>query len=94
MDAEAESLPVYYMIDCAHPTHFERVVSGDGAWRDRIRGLRPNASTLSHAELDEAPELDEGDPRNPGARCTAMRDRLPQLTVLGGAAARITATWR
>ena len=84
VDAQTEPLPAYYMVNCAHPTHFEQVVARDAPWRERIRGLRPNASTMSHAELDEAPELDDGDPSDLGARCAALRDRLPQLTVLGG----------
>ena len=46
------------MINCAHPTHFEAVVAGGGAWTERIQGLRANASTMSHAELDEAEDLE------------------------------------
>jgi homocysteine S-methyltransferase len=53
----------YYMINCAHPTHFDGVLATGDAWRERIRGLRANASTKSHAELDEAEELDDGDPQ-------------------------------
>ena len=43
-----------------------------------------DASTKSHAELDEATELDEGDPADLGARYAALRATLPQLNVLGG----------
>ena len=65
------------MINCAHPTHFDDVLEA-ATWRERIRGLRANASTRSHAELDEAEELDDGDPARPRralrARCaTAAR---------------------
>jgi S-methylmethionine-dependent homocysteine/selenocysteine methylase len=84
VDAEAATPPAYFMINCAHPTHFAGIVEGGGAWRDRIRGLRANASTKSHAELDEATELDEGDPADLGARYGALRSSLPNLTVLGG----------
>ena len=66
------------MINCAHPTHFDDVLATDEAWRDRIRGLRANASTMSHDELDEAEELDDGDPADLGARYAALRERLPQ----------------
>jgi homocysteine S-methyltransferase len=55
-----------------------------GVWRERIRGLRANASRMSHAELDEAPELDEGDPPDLGARYAALGADLPNLCVLGG----------
>ena len=76
--------PAYYMINCAHPTHFEDVLGDGGAWTERIRGLRANASTRSHAELDEATELDEGDPADLGARYAALRAGLPRLNVVGG----------
>jgi S-methylmethionine-dependent homocysteine/selenocysteine methylase len=72
------------MINCAHPTHFEDVVATGDGWRERIRGLRANASTMSHDELDEAEELDDGDPHDLGARYAALRTALPRLNVLGG----------
>jgi homocysteine S-methyltransferase len=73
-----------FMLNCAHPTHFEDVLRGDGPWRERIRGLRANASRMSHAELDAAEELDPGDPEDLAARYLALRERLPRLTILGG----------
>jgi len=84
VDAETDSGPAYYMINCAHPTHFDSVIEGGAPWAGRIRGLRANASTKSHAELDEAEELDEGDPDDLGPRYAALRGKLPNLNVLGG----------
>jgi S-methylmethionine-dependent homocysteine/selenocysteine methylase len=84
VDEESGGTPAYYMINCAHPTHFEGTLEARGPWLERIRGLRANASTKSHAELDEATELDEGDPDDLGRRYAALRERLPQLNVLGG----------
>jgi S-methylmethionine-dependent homocysteine/selenocysteine methylase len=81
---DAEAPAAYYMINCAHPTHFEDVLAGGESWAERIRGLRANASTKSHAELDEATELDAGDPADLGARYADLRTRLPRLNVLGG----------
>jgi S-methylmethionine-dependent homocysteine/selenocysteine methylase len=83
VDAETDGAPAYFMINCAHPTHFDGVVT-DGAWRERVRGVRANASTMSHAELDEATELDDGDPADLGARYAALREGLPTLNVVGG----------
>jgi homocysteine S-methyltransferase len=60
------------------------VLDDGGAWTERIRGLRANASTLSHAELDEAEELDDGDPADLAARYVGLVGRLPRLAVLGG----------
>ena len=84
VDAATDAASGYYMINCAHPTHFEAVLEPGAAWRERIGALRANASTKSHAELDEAEELDEGDPVDLAARYAAVRDKLPRLTVLGG----------
>lgn len=84
MDGETGGAPAYYMINCAHPTHFDDVLSDHEAWHDRIRGLRANASTKSHAELDEATELDMGDPADLGRRYAGLRAKLPELNVLGG----------
>ena len=84
VDAETLGSPAYYMVNCAHPSHFAGVVADGGAWRDRIAGLRANASAQSHAELDAAEELDEGDPVALGADYVALRAHLPAVTVLGG----------
>ena len=72
------------MVNCAHPTHFSDVLEPGAAWTERIRGVRANASRLSHAELDEAEELDEGDPEELASEYAALRERLPALSVLGG----------
>jgi homocysteine S-methyltransferase len=72
------------MVNCAHPSHFADVVEVGGDWLGRISGLRANASTLSHAELDEAEELDDGNPGELGAGYASLRDRLRNVTVLGG----------
>ena len=82
VDAATGAAPAYYMINCAHPTHFEAAL--DGPWVERVRGLRANASRLSHAELDAATELDAGDPLDLGARYAALTAKLPRLNVLGG----------
>ena len=84
VDRATDGDAIQFMVNCAHPTHFAGVLAGGGAWRDRIGGLRANASTLSHAELDAAEELDDGDPADLAARCVALRELLPNLTVVGG----------
>lgn len=83
-DAETDDAAVYYMINCAHPTHFAGTLQEGGAWRHRIRGLRANASKLSHAELDEATDLDDGDPEELAEQYWALREQLPGLAVFGG----------
>ncbi len=84
VDARTDGAAAYFMINCAHPRHFEGVLEPASAWTDRIRGLRANASKLSHAELDEAEELDEGNPEELASDYVGLRDRLPELHVLGG----------
>ena len=84
VDEQTDRGPAYFMINCAHPSHFDGVLEAGEPWQARIRGLRANASTKSHAELDEATELDEGDPVDLGARYAALGATLPELNVLGG----------
>ena len=84
VDAETGGSVAYFMINCAHPSHFAGTLEADGAWRERIGGLRANASAKSHAELDEADELDEGDPDALGAEHRALRPNLGGVAVLGG----------
>ena len=74
----------YYMINCAHPSHFDRVLDSGEEWTDRIRGIRANASCKSHAELDESEELDDGDPTAFGQLYVGLRRQLRNLTVVGG----------
>jgi S-methylmethionine-dependent homocysteine/selenocysteine methylase len=76
--------PAYYMINCAHPTHFVGTLAAGEPWLDRIRGVRANASTKSHAELDEATELDDGNPAELALQYRELKGKLPQLNVLGG----------
>ena len=71
------------MVNCAHPTHFADVLDDGGRGRP-LHGIRANASTKSHAELDEAEELDDGDPGDLAAQYLQLGERLPHLTVLGG----------
>lgn len=81
---EATGGPAYYMINCAHPSHFAGVLREGAAWTRRIGGLRANASAKSHAELNEAVELDRGDPGAMAADYQALRSLLPGLRVVGG----------
>jgi S-methylmethionine-dependent homocysteine/selenocysteine methylase len=83
-DGETRAHPVYYMINCAHPAHFSEVLRAGGVWRERIRGLRANASARSHAELDAATELDAGDAPALASQYRALRELLPGLVVAGG----------
>lgn len=84
IDEATSAYPAYYMINCAHPSHFESVLRAEEPWVSRIRGLRANASRMSHAELDEATELDAGDPVGLGSEYAELKMRLPALSVMGG----------
>jgi S-methylmethionine-dependent homocysteine/selenocysteine methylase len=83
VDGATGNGPAYYMINCAHPTHFEGVIGG-GSWVERLRGLRANASRRSHQELNEAPDLDDGDPVELGGQYRDLLRRHPHINVLGG----------
>ena len=61
VDDATDGAPAYYLVNCAHPTHFQHLLGSSASWMGRIKGVRANASTMSHAELDVATELDRGD---------------------------------
>lgn len=85
VDDATSRYPTYFMINCAHPSHFASVLHGNEPWAARIRGLRANASKMSHAELNEAPELDAGNPIELGQEYAALRkQQLKHLNVMGG----------
>jgi S-methylmethionine-dependent homocysteine/selenocysteine methylase len=84
VDEGSQSYPLYYMINCAHPSHVEPALTSAGGWKLRIRGMRGNASRCSHAELDAATALDAGNPLELGADYRRLQQLLPALRVYGG----------
>ncbi len=84
VDRETGGAPAYFMINCAHPTHFAETLAAGGDWTRRLLGLRANASKQSHAELDAATELDAGDPAELGAEYRELLRRHPQVRIVGG----------
>jgi S-methylmethionine-dependent homocysteine/selenocysteine methylase len=84
VDRETGAYPSYYMVNCAHPTHFAPALAPGGPFTARIRGLRANASRMSHAELNEAPALDAGDPAELASQYADLKRQLRHLNVMGG----------
>jgi S-methylmethionine-dependent homocysteine/selenocysteine methylase len=84
VDESTDNGPAYYMLNCAHPNHFSTTLDVQESWVKRIRGLRSNASTMSHAELDNAEELDDGNPAEFGSLYKGLLDRLDQVNIVGG----------
>jgi homocysteine S-methyltransferase len=84
LDRETDGAAAYLMVNCAHPSHFADELEGGGPWRERIVGIRANASRRTHAELDEAPDLDSGDPDELAAEYRELVEALPSLGLLGG----------
>jgi S-methylmethionine-dependent homocysteine/selenocysteine methylase len=83
-DAETDSYAAFFMINCAHPSHFEGPLRSGGDWLQRIRGVRANASRLSHAELNEAEQLDDGNPVEFGEEMAVLRRFLRRMNIVGG----------
>ena len=82
VDRTTGNAAAFFMVNCAHPDHFRDVLAG--AWRERIYGVRANASRMSHAELDAAEELDAGNPQELGAQYAELKSLLPNLCLYGG----------
>ncbi|MDF1782144.1 MAG: homocysteine S-methyltransferase family protein [Alcanivoracaceae bacterium] len=83
VDEACDGCPAYYMVNCAHPSHFESSLAGM-KHIGRLRGIRANASRCSHAELDEAEELDDGNPEEFGLDYRRLCQRFPQINIVGG----------
>lgn len=83
VDAATAGAAEFFMVNCAHPSHIAAGLDGSAALR-RIGGLRVNASKRSHAELDEAANLDAEDPAGLGRDHATLRPELPGIQVLGG----------
>lgn len=84
VDQATHNAPIYYMVNCAHPDHFRDAILSGSDWVNRIGGVRANASRLSHAELDVAEKLDDGDPKEFGKLHAQLNGLLPNLRVVGG----------
>ena len=84
VDSESDVTPAYYMINCAHPTHFSDALAEGESWQERIHAVLANASCKSHAELDAATELDAGNPEELGSQYRELRTALKNLHVVGG----------
>ena len=83
VDEATDGYATYYMINCAHPDHFQDILTG-APWMSRLKGVVANASRCSHAELDEAEELDDGNPSELGQQLAQIHLRFPQISILGG----------
>ena len=83
VEAATSGAPVYYGVNCAHPSHFASALPSDpiGA---RLRSVRANASRMSHAELDESPALDAGDPLELVGDYLRLHAQHPSISILGG----------
>lgn len=83
VDNATDSSPVYYMINCSHPTEFEPILS-DENWISRISGFMPNAAASEKLSLCSLGHLEDGDPEELGHQMAALAKRYPHMTVWGG----------
>jgi homocysteine S-methyltransferase len=87
VDDATDGYPVFHMVNCAHPQHLAPTLAAareSGApWVDRIKGFRANASTRSHDELDNSPELDRGDVADLAKQMAGMHADF-SLKIVGG----------
>ena len=83
VDQSTGAAPAYYMVNCAHPTHFASVIEPGARWAQRVGSIRANASRLSRAEFDAATELDRGDVDELARLYRQLSVDLP-LRVIGG----------
>jgi S-methylmethionine-dependent homocysteine/selenocysteine methylase len=96
-EVDEAASPDYFLVNCAHPAHIAPALATPGTWRRRIMGMRYNASVRSHAELDEATELDDGNPQLLANAHNELIPLLPSLSIVGGCcgtdARHVAALW-
>jgi homocysteine S-methyltransferase len=87
VDRATEGAPLFYMVNCAHPTHLfpclEAARATGESWLSRFRGFRANASAKSHGELDNSTELDRGDVQELAEQMATIQAAYG-LRVIGG----------
>jgi len=83
VDAATDSAPLYYSVNCAHPTEIEPGLSDDD-WTQRIGGFMPNAVALELLTLCSLGHLEDGDPEVLGDQMAALARRYPHVNVWGG----------
>jgi homocysteine S-methyltransferase len=88
--------PDWFGVNCAHPTHIRPALDG-GEWQQRLKSYRPNASILTHEELDVMEELDTGDRDYLVRESRELRQLVPSLSIVGGCcgtdASHVAALW-
>ena len=84
VDREAgEAKPDCYGVNCSHPLEFMPALE-PGRWIERVRMLRPNASTMDKVELCQIGHLEEGDADELGRLMGELASRYPHIDVWGG----------
>lgn len=86
VDTISGEYPLHYMINCVHPVYFAELLkkNKDQAWIKRIKGIRPNASSKSHEELDNLGTLDVGDMDELANYCKEIQDSCKHIKLFGG----------
>ncbi len=84
VDAVTDGSVAWFGLNCAHPEHIAPALADGSKSISRFGALRANASRMSHAELDAAEELDDGDPEELARSYRDLRAALPTVTVFGG----------
>ena len=83
VDAATEGSVEFFGINCSHPLEFGPALT-KGGWTDRLRSLRPNASSMEKIALCQLGHLEEGDPADLAARMGDLAGRYPKIDIWGG----------
>ena len=83
VDAATDNAPLYYGVNCSHPTEFAPALAG-GSWTNRLGGFMPNAVALELLTLCSLGHLEDGDPEELADQMAELARRFPNVTVWGG----------
>ena len=83
IDATVDPAPLFYQINCVHPTIFKEALKHSDPGSGRILGLQANTSLKSPEELDGLDYLDTSEPKEFAESMLALHTQFG-LKIIGG----------
>ena len=83
IDAAVDLKPLFYQVNCVHPTVFRQAIDQAQSISDRLIGLQANTSAKSPEELDGLDYLDTSDPKDFAESIVSLHKKFG-IKIIGG----------
>ena len=83
-DAATDGAAEWFGTNCSHPDEFAPALAEPGAWRERLRYIRPNAARTDKLALCKLGHLEDGDPVELGRQMAEAVRAFPNVDIVGG----------